>query len=142
MLGNFAFSILPFFYFSLKPKQHTLKPISFSLRQMSRPLHGGLNGFHSPQMVKMPVLLGYLGSQRSTSCCQVRSPRCGKCRNGVWGGADFTEVAASGPHRRWKTARPALSLGSEGPGWAETGFSFSLEMELLFFFVCLFNTFY
>lgn len=109
MLNNFAF---PFclFYFSLKPKPHKLKPIYFFLRQMSQPLHWGLNGFHSAQMVKMPVLLGYFSSLRSTSCCQVRSQRFGKRSNGVLGGgADFIEVA-SAHHRWWKNLQGLLCL--------------------------------
>ena len=61
MLNNFAFSILPF-YFSPKPTLRKLKPIYFFLGQAPQPLHLGLNGFHSPKMVKMPVLLAYFTS--------------------------------------------------------------------------------
>lgn len=120
MLNNFAF---PFclFYFSLKPKPHKLKPIYFFLRQMSQPLHWGLNGFHSAQMVKMPVLLGYFSSLRSTSCCQVRSQRFGKRSNGVLGGWGrwfyWSSISSSSVMK--KRARPAMSLDSESPGWDE-----------------------
>lgn len=70
--------ILPFhfaFLFLSEAQVRKLKPISFSLRQTPQPLHWGLNGFHSSKTVRMATLLGYLGSLRSTSCCQLRSQR-------------------------------------------------------------------
>lgn len=133
MLDNFAF---PFclLYFSLKPKQHTLKPIYFFLRQMSQPLHWGLNGFHSPQMVKMLVLLGYFSSLRSTSCCQVRSQRFGKCSNGVLGALILLKQHQPAHRRWWKTC---YGSGFWEPrlGWeaCKIGFFFFLlEVQLLF----------
>lgn len=84
MLNNSAFSILPF-YFSPKPKLRKLKPIYFFLGQAPQPLHWGLNGFHSPKMVKMPVLLAYFTSLWSTSCGPLRSRGFWKRGTGVLG---------------------------------------------------------